>query len=559
MNEKGNRFIIFPEDVEEESNSQIENQEEIKEPSQETESFNQDRIETKNEDLEKKIDFDKTEETSSFVSEEESQKESIEQEETQVSSTDLGELGVIHKDKNGRILFDVESDNSPIFENQSQEEIQNNRLEEEPENDSASINSPVGFDLSGFEEEPSLEEIKDVEETKKQEFKTSQNLQDMINKILKIDELEPVKVEITGNDMSLEEYQKIKEKQSIEQERKQNFQKEIYDIVTETPKKVVFKSNLLEKIQEQGEQTGTPSILARYGEDYGSKEFITNPAIGREEEIKQLILTLLTPEKSAILIGKPGIGKTSIVEGLAYRLQRDMVPEALKRYTIVSIKTPSLIGTFSNGETRLQTLVDELKKLDHVILFIDEIHMLIGATNDSAMDFANMFKEGLGRGQIKIIGATTTEEYERYILRDKAFVRRFQAIDVKEPDREHTIKILMGTIPKIENETGAKMKYTPFIQSEIMGFITDITSEYKRIYGIGSRYPDICLTLLKEAFSQCIFDNRDRVTIFDVRDAIQNSKNIYPDVIRKELPKFDEKFKKIIEEEKADDASIDHL
>ena len=259
---------------------------------------------------------------------------------------------------------------------------------------------------------------------------------------------------------------------------------------------------------------------------------------------------MLTPEKSGILVGKPGIGKTSIVEGLAYQLQRNNVPDALKGYRIVSVKTTSLLGTLPSGETRLQTLIDELKELDKIILFIDEIHMLMGATSESSLDFANMFKESLGRGSIKMIGATTNDEYERYVLRDKAFVRRFQRVDVEEPTREQTIKILMGTLPKIEKNTGAKLKYSSYIQSEIMAFIVDITTEYKRVYGIGSRYPDICLTLLSQAFSQAVFDNRGEVNIFDIRNAIENSKNIYPDVIRKELVNFDTKFKQIIDEEK---------
>ena len=176
--------------------------------------------------------------------------------------------------------------------------------------------------------------------------------------------------------------------------------------------------------------------------------------------------------------------------------------------------------------------------------------MLIGATDTSSVDFANIFKEGLGRGSIKVIGATTTEEYERYILRDKAFTRRFQKIEVPEPTREETIKILMGTLPKIEKTTGCKMKYTDFIKERIMTFITDITSEYKRVFEIGSRYPDIALTLLKQAFSYAMFDNTNEVNIFHIEKAIQNSKNIYPDVIKKELPRFETEFKDIITEEK---------
>ncbi len=294
------------------------------------------------------------------------------------------------------------------------------------------------------------------------------------------------------------------------------------------------------------------SVLDRYGTDITKEEYITNPAIGRDEQIKELILILLTPEKSAILIGKPGIGKTAIVEGLAYRLQHDDVPEALKGYSIVNIKTASLLGTMPSGESKVQKMIDELKTKEKMILFIDEVHMLIGATDSSALDFANIFKEGLGRGSIKVIGATTTEEYERYILRDKAFTRRFQKVDVPEPTREETIKIMMGTLPKFEKQTGRKMKYTDFIKERIMSFLVDITSEYKRVFALGSRYPDVCLTLLKQAFSYTVFDDRPYMDIFDVRKAIENSKNIYPDVIKKELPNFDKMFNDIILEEKGE-------
>ncbi len=294
------------------------------------------------------------------------------------------------------------------------------------------------------------------------------------------------------------------------------------------------------------------SILERYGENFTEKEYITNPAIGRDTQIKELLLILLTPEKSAILIGKPGIGKTAIVEGLAFAIQEGRVPDALKGYTVINIKTASLLGTMPNGESKVQVMIDELKEREKIILFIDEIHMLIGATDESSLDFANIFKEGLGRGSIKVVGATTTEEYERYILRDKAFTRRFQKVEVPEPTREETINIMMGTLPKIEKTTGAKMKYTNWIKEQIMAFMVDLTSEYKRVYEIGSRYPDISLTLLKQAFSHAVFDNRKEVNIFDVEDAILNTKNVYPDVIRKDMPIFYEKFKDIIAEEKGE-------
>lgn len=290
------------------------------------------------------------------------------------------------------------------------------------------------------------------------------------------------------------------------------------------------------------------SILQNYGENFQDKEYITNPAIGRDEQIHQLILTLLTPDKSAILIGKPGVGKTAIVEGLAYRIQKDNVPNLLKGYQVIKLNTAALLGVDPvTGESKVQTLIDELKNKTKLILFIDEIHTLMG-TKGEALDFANMFKPALDRGDIKVIGATTTEEYERYILRDKAFVRRFQKVEVLEPTREENIQILIGTLPKIEVRTGAKMLYTPFIQKKMMEFITDITSEYKRIYEIGSRYPDVSLTIIQQAFSNALFDNRMEVNVIDFKKAIMNSKNIYPDVITKSMPLFEKTFADQIEE-----------
>lgn len=292
------------------------------------------------------------------------------------------------------------------------------------------------------------------------------------------------------------------------------------------------------------------SIINRYGDNFTSKTYITNPAIGREEELKKLILVLLTPDKSAILTGKPGIGKTAIVEGLAYKIQKEEVPDALKGYEIVKIDTQALVGTVKDtGDTRVQALIDEIKTKEKFILFVDEIHTLINSNSDNALDFANMFKTGLGRGDIKVIGATTSNEYERYILKDKAFVRRFTKIEVEEPDREMTIKILIGTLPKIEKNMNAKLAYTSFIQEKIMAFIVDITKEFNRVYETEGRYPDIALTLLTQAFSEAVFDNKQIVTIEHIEKAIKNSTAIYPDVINKGIVSLREEFKDLFKQE----------
>lgn len=283
------------------------------------------------------------------------------------------------------------------------------------------------------------------------------------------------------------------------------------------------------------------SILERYSDNLTEVTYITNPAVARDEEIKKLILVLLTPEKSAVLVGKPGIGKTAIVEGLAYRIQRNEVPEALMGYTIYRVNTTALINT--NGEeNRVLKLVEELKEKEKVILFIDEIHTLIGNDAQGALDLANMFKEGLSRGSIKMIGATTTYEYERYIMRDKAFLRRFEKVDVEEPTEEMTVQILLQTLPKLEKQTGVVLPYTDFINEKIMKFIVNMTTEYKRVYEISSRYPDIALVILRQCFSNAIYENRKTINFKNIYDAIKTTKAVYPDVIAKELVSFKEIF-----------------
>ena len=300
-------------------------------------------------------------------------------------------------------------------------------------------------------------------------------------------------------------------------------------------------------------QNEEEDVLKKYGRDITkeAKHGKIDPVIGRDEEIRSITRVLSRRTKNnPVLIGEAGVGKTAIVEGLAYLIEKKKVPDALLNYRIIKVNTSALLGIDPvTGESKIQNLIEELKEYDNLILFIDEIHTLMGSGKD-ALDFANMFKPGLDRGDIKVIGATTSEEYERYILRDKAFVRRFQKVIVEEPTREQNIDICMGTLPKIEKRTGVSIRFSNFETKSIMEFLTDITSEYKRIYEIGSRYPDVTLTLIQDAFSNALFDNRKVVNIFDFRRAIETSKNIYPDIINKALPEFDTKFKKLEDESK---------
>ncbi len=298
------------------------------------------------------------------------------------------------------------------------------------------------------------------------------------------------------------------------------------------------------------------SMIDTYGENLSKKNYVTNPAIARENEIEKTILTILTPERSAILVGKAGIGKTAIVEGIAYKIQRDDVPNAIKGYDIIKVNTSSLLGTYTdeigNEELKINMLLKEVEQASNVILFIDEIHTLVIESRNSGVDFVNAMKPALSRGDVKVIGATTLDEYNRYLIRDKAFLRRFEKIDVSEPSAETTVKILLGTYPKIEKQTGVKLNYPQFIIENIMRFIVDMTSEYKRVYELGSRYPDNALSLLSKAFSYAKFDNSQTVTFKHFYKAIMNCQSVYSDVVKKEAEKFKTQFKDFLEREKVD-------
>lgn len=312
--------------------------------------------------------------------------------------------------------------------------------------------------------------------------------------------------------------------------------------------------NNVENGQEQQnlyDYTGL-SILKMYGEDLTAKEYITNPAIARESEIGKAIMILLTPEKSALLVGKAGIGKTSIVEGIAHRIILGQVPERLKGYKVIKVNSAALVGKVQykgKEEMIISLLVEELKRAEKVVLFIDEIHTLIGSRDGGPMDLANILKPAIDRGMVKIIGATTDIEYNTYIVRDRAFLRRFDRVDVVEQDIPTTIEVLMKSLPKIERQTGIKFKYNEYVIGLLVESIVEATSEFKRVYGLGAMYPDISLSVLSGAFSQALYNDKPSVELIDVYNAIKNSKRIYPDSRVKELTAFREKFKDLAIEE----------
>ena len=220
-----------------------------------------------------------------------------------------------------------------------------------------------------------------------------------------------------------------------------------------------------------------------------------DPVIGRDDEIRRVLQILSRRTKNnPILIGEPGVGKTAIAEGLAHRIIRGDVPENLKSKQIFSLDMGALIaGAKYKGEfeERLKSVVNEVTKSEgEIILFIDEIHTLVGAgKGDGAMDAANILKPALARGELRSIGATTLDEYQKYFEKDKALERRFQVVMVEEPDELDTISILRGLKEKYENHHKVRIKDDAIISA------VQLSSRY-----ITDRFlPDKAIDLMDEA------------------------------------------------------------
>ena len=225
------------------------------------------------------------------------------------------------------------------------------------------------------------------------------------------------------------------------------------------------------------------NVLEKYGRDIveDAKAGKIDPVIGRDEEIRSITRILSRKTKNnPVLIGEPGVGKTAIVEGLALRILKGDVPNSLKDKTIWELDMASLVaGAKYRGEfeERLKNVLNEVKKSDgRIIMFIDEIHMIVGTgSSEGAMDTSNILKPMLARGEIHVIGATTLNEYRKFIEKDGALERRFQKIMVKEPNVEDTITILRGLKERFEIHHGVTIQDKAIIAAATLSnrYITD--------------------------------------------------------------------------------------
>ncbi len=267
--------------------------------------------------------------------------------------------------------------------------------------------------------------------------------------------------------------------------------------------------------KKQGSFNSTPT-LNQYGTDLTKSASLgkLDPVIGRKNEIERVIQILSRRTKNnPCLIGEPGVGKTAVVEGLAEKIVQGDVPEVLKDKRVVTIDLSSMIaGAKYRGdfEERIKKALNEVKKAGDVILFIDEIHTIVGAGSaEGAIDAANILKPLLARGEIQLIGATTLNEYRKYIEKDSALERRFSPVTVNEPTHEETVEILKGIRDKYEAHHNIK------ITDEAINAAVELSSRY-----INDRFlPDKAIDLIDESASKI------RLSSLEEPDSIKELEN----------------------------------
>ena len=311
-----------------------------------------------------------------------------------------------------------------------------------------------------------------------------------------------------------------------------NTKKEIADILSKIynvkPQKEKNKSK--EEKQMQKEE----NYLERYGENLTKMHYLKDPSIGRDDIIRKIERILLYPEKdkSIIITGPAGTGKTAVVKGLAYRIQNNLVPEALKDIEIISIDAPSIVsGCKYVGmlEEKLKGILDEACFDKNIILFMDEIHQAIGAgrSEGNKVTVAEILKPYLDYGKVRIIGATTDNEYQENIESNAAFKSRLKRIKLDEPNRDIIYEIIDDLINVYNKISYSKVLMSEEERYDIINFLLDATSSRYRTFNDKVNNPRLVLDIVKEAYAIAALNNNCEVTVDDFIEALNDEERIY--------------------------------
>lgn len=299
-------------------------------------------------------------------------------------------------------------------------------------------------------------------------------------------------------------------------------------------KEDMFGSEKMEDVTNKKIDMSETPNLDKYGEDLTSMPYLKDPSVGRKQELERIMKILLYPErdKSVIITGVAGCGKTALVKGLAYRIQKGDVPAPLKDLKIISIDTATMVaGTKYVGtlEEKMKKILDEASNDKNIIIFIDEIHQAISGGRAEGNDntVAEILKPYLDYGKVRVIGATTEEEYAEHVESNTAFKTRFKKVAIKEPDYNTTYQVLDDLIEAYNKISYSKLNVSSEERHMIIDWLINSTKPTFRDYKDRASNPRLVLDILKEAYAIAAFNESEDVSVDHLIEALKNEDRLY--------------------------------
>ena len=299
-------------------------------------------------------------------------------------------------------------------------------------------------------------------------------------------------------------------------------------------KEDMFGSEKMEDVTNKKIDMSETPNLDKYGEDLTSMPYLKDPSVGRKQELERIMKILLYPErdKSVIITGVAGCGKTALVKGLAYRIQKGDVPAPLKDLKIISIDTATMVaGTKYVGtlEEKMKKILDEASNDKNIIIFIDEIHQAVSGGRAEGNDntVAEILKPYLDYGKVRVIGATTEEEYAEHVESNTAFKTRFKKVAIKEPDYNTTYQVLDDLIEAYNKISYSKLNVSSEERHMIIDWLINSTKPTFRDYKDRASNPRLVLDILKEAYAIAAFNESEDVSVDHLIEALKNEDRLY--------------------------------